>query len=103
MREKWILETKRADFNGLAEKLGISPLAVRCMVNRGVTKPEEMRLYLNGTREDLPDPYRMKGMERAVELIDRAKERGERIAIASDFDCDGIFWGWTAGFTRPTG
>ncbi len=91
MREKWILETKRADFNGLAEKLGISPLAVRCMVNRGVTKPEKMRLYLNGTREDLPDPYRMKGMERAVELIDRAKERGERIAIASDFDCDGIF------------
>ncbi len=91
MREKWILETKRADFDDLAGKLGISPLAVRCMVNRGVMKPEKMRLYLNGTREDLPEPYRMKGMERAVELIARAKERGERIAIASDFDCDGIF------------
>lgn len=36
MREKWIVETKKGDFNGLSAKLKVSPLAVRCLMNRGV-------------------------------------------------------------------
>lgn len=40
---------------------------------------------------DLHDPFLMKGMDEAVREIVKAKEQGRKVAIASDFDCDGIF------------
>lgn len=94
MREKWILETKKGDFEGLSKELGVSPLVVRCMINRGLTEKAEMQQYLHGTLADLHDPFRMKDIDKAVELIGRAREQGTKIAIASDFDCDGIFSGY---------
>lgn len=33
----------------------------------------------------------MKGMDEAVREIVKAREQGRKVAIASDFDCDGIF------------
>ena len=102
MREKWIVETKKGDFNGLSREFGVSPLVVRCMVNRGLTDREEMRQYLYGTLEDLHDPFLMKDMEKAVTLIKEAREKNWKVAIASDFDCDGIFCGYILwkGLTR---
>lgn len=91
MREKWILETKRADFDSLSRELGVSPLVVRCMVNRGIETKEEMYRYLHGTLSDLHNPLQMKGMKEALALLQGAQEKGEKIGIASDFDCDGIF------------
>lgn len=91
MREKWILETKKADFASLACELGVMPPLVRCMVNRGITEKEEMLRYLHGSIKDLYDPFLMTGMEAAVKLVREAAARGEKAAVASDFDCDGIF------------
>lgn len=91
MREKWIVETKKGDFNGLSAKLKVSPLAVRCLMNRGVESEQEMRSFLYGTLDDLHDPFTMKGMNEAVQEIVQAREQGRKVAIASDFDCDGIF------------
>jgi single-stranded-DNA-specific exonuclease len=94
VREKWILETKKADFKSMAEELGIHPIVARCMVNRGLKNVEEMRTYLHADRRDLYDCYRMKDMQTAVQIVQDAGKRGEKIAIASDFDCDGIFSGY---------
>ena len=91
MREKWIVEAKKGDFNGLSAKLKVSPLAVRCLMNRGVESEQEMRSFLYGTLDDLHDPFTMKGMNEAVQEIVQAREQGRKVAIASDFDCDGIF------------
>lgn len=102
MREKWILETRQGDFNGLAEKLQVPPLLIKCMINRGIESEDEMRRFLYGTPEDLHNPLLMKDMNRAVEIVKRAQEQGNKLAIASDFDCDGIFSGYLLwkGFTR---
>ena len=75
-REKWILETKKGDFDGLAGRLGVSPLVVRCMINRGVAEEEDMRRYLQGTVADLHDPLMMKDVEKAVHILIQAKEQG---------------------------
>ena len=91
MRERWIVETKKADFNELGREYGVSPLVIRCMVNRGVVAKEDIDRYLNGTLADLYDPILMKGVPEAVQLLQRAVEGGEKIGVASDFDCDGIF------------
>ncbi len=94
MKEKWIVETKKGDFSGIANELGVSPLLVRCMINRGLETPQEMKRFLQGTLEDLHNPWQMKGMKEAVALLKIAKEDRTKIAIASDFDCDGIFSGF---------
>lgn len=100
--EKWILEMKKGDFNGIAQEYGISPVLARIMVNRGVREKEQIRRYLKGTMEDLYDPRLLLDMDQAVKLLCAAIEKKEKIGIASDFDVDGIFSSmilWTA-FTK---
>ncbi len=89
-KEIWMVQTKRADFNGLAMRLGVSPVAVRVMRNRGLVEEEEMRKYLYGTLDDLYDPRLMKGMEQAVELVARKLKEGKLVRIIGDYDIDGI-------------
>ena len=94
MRERWILETKKGDFDGLARQLGVPPLVVRCMINRGVTGEADMKSYLQGTPADLYDPSQMKDLDKAVHILMQGKKQRKKAAIASDFDCDGIFSGY---------
>ena len=44
-KEIWMVQTKRADFKGLAQNLGVSPVSVRIMRNRGL-ETEEARIAL---------------------------------------------------------
>lgn len=89
-KELWMVQMKRADFSGLAMRLGVSPVAVRVMRNRGLTEEAEMRKYLYGTLDDLYDPRLMKGMEQAAELIARKLKEGKHVRIIGDYDIDGV-------------
>ncbi len=91
--ERWMLQTKRGDFYGLAEQFGLSPVTVRLMVNRGVSTPEQIWKYLYGGRQDEYSPYLLLGAEEAADRLLAAVRRGEKILIASDYDVDGIFSG----------
>ena len=89
-KELWMVQTKRADFSGLAMRLGVSPVAVRVMRNRGLTEEAEMKKYLYGTLDDLYDPRLMKGMEQAAALIVRKLKEGKHVRIIGDYDIDGV-------------
>ena len=93
VEERWMLQTKKADFFGLAERLHLDPVTVRLMVNRGVCDEASMRKYMRGSKEDEYDPAEMKGARLAASMLWEAIGRGEKILIASDFDVDGIFSG----------
>ncbi len=89
MKKRWMLQTKPGDFRGIAERYGISPVTARCMVNRGICGEEEIDTYLKGGLEKLHSPWLFIDMDKAVQIIlDHKTGCG---AIASDFDCDGIF------------
>ncbi|MBQ5951019.1 MAG: single-stranded-DNA-specific exonuclease RecJ [Lachnospiraceae bacterium] len=85
---------KKGDFRAIAAAEGVDPLIGRLMVNRGVTTPEEARVYLRGTAADLNDPHLLKDADTAADLILAALDAGEKIAVASDYDDDGIFSGY---------
>lgn len=89
-KEIWMVQTKRADFNGLAARLGVSPVSVRIMRNRGMETEEEMRRYLYGTVDELYDGGLMKDMGKAVEILLEKLKGGERIRIIGDYDIDGV-------------
>lgn len=68
------------------------PLAVKLMVNRGIEE-KDMRGFLSGSLSDLSDPYLMKDMKKACDIILKAAEHNDTVAIVTDYDCDGIFSG----------
>ncbi len=89
MKKRWILQTKPGDFNAIGKRYGISPITARCMINRGVCGENDIDTYLNGGLEKLQSPWLFQDMEKAVDII--VRNQGKCAAIASDFDCDGIF------------
>lgn len=88
--KKWVVSAKRADFNEIAQKYGISPMLARIIRNRDVVGEEAIAKFLHGTPEDLYEPKRMKDMERAVELLAQTISSGGKIRIVGDYDIDGI-------------
>lgn len=89
--ERWVQLAKRADFNAIAKRYRISPVLARLMVNRNVSEPEAIERYLYGTPDNLYHPKTMKDMLKGAEMIEAYIRSGKGIAIASDFDVDGIF------------
>lgn len=89
-KEIWMLYTKKADFNGLAARLGVSPISVRIMRNRGIETEEGMYRYLYGTPEDMYDGRLMRDMEKAAGLLMEKIRSGKRIRIIGDYDIDGV-------------
>lgn len=89
-KEIWMVQTKRADFSGLSEKLGVSPVSVRIMRNRGMETEDDMRRYLYGTPEDFYSPHLMKNMDAAAALLMEKLMGGRRIRIIGDYDIDGV-------------
>lgn len=87
---KWILQRKSADYAGLSAKLGVDPVIVRLMVNRGLSTYEEMEEYLHPRMDKLPDPHLFADMDLACELLMEAIDEGVKIRVVGDYDVDGI-------------
>ena len=87
---EWRMYTKRADFRALGERLGISPVMARVLVNRGMSTPEAQERYLYGGLNSIPDAKRMKGIREAVSLLQEKLKEKKPIRIISDYDVDGV-------------
>lgn len=87
---KWLLH--QADppvVDRLQRELGISPLLARLLANRGLQQPETAHEFLHPSLRGLHDPLRMAGMREALERIERALARREKILVYGDYDVDG--------------
>lgn len=73
----------------LASEWGVSPLLVKLLINRGV-EADSFSSYLFPSFDHLYEPYRMKGMQEAVERILLAITRKEKLLVWGDFDVDGV-------------
>lgn len=88
--DKWIVETKRADFNGLARKFGVSPVLARIIRNRDVIGEEAMEAYLHPEPRRLLDPGLMTDMDQAADILLKKIDKGSLIRVIGDYDVDGI-------------
>ncbi len=73
----------------LARSLTVSPALAALLVQRGLTQPEAARRFLRPALEELADPFTLKGMADAVELITRVVKSGAGIMVHGDYDVDG--------------
>ena len=88
--EKWFVSMKKADFNGIGKRYGVSPILARLIRNRDMVSDEEIGFYLNGTIADLFDGMLMKDMDKAVEILAEKIREGAPIRVIGDYDIDGV-------------
>lgn len=88
--KKWFLYQKKADFNEIGARYGISPILARILCNRDVQSEEQLRMYLEGTLEDCHDAALLPDIQRAVDILKEKIASGKSIRVIGDYDVDGI-------------
>lgn len=77
----------RASVAALA-RAGLPPLAAEVLCARGLADPAEALAFLSD--QEMPDPFLLRDMDRAVARVRTALDRGEAMAVYGDYDVDGI-------------
>jgi single-stranded-DNA-specific exonuclease len=63
----------------------------KILVNRGLSDPDDLADFLKADfKKDFHDPFLMSGMHKAVERVEQAIKKKERIIVYGDYDVDGI-------------
>lgn len=70
--------------------LGLSPIAAKVLASRGFEDPEEASAFIRIGLESWHDPFLMKDMDKAVDLIQKHIRTNSRIAVYGDYDADGV-------------
>ena len=88
---KWIVREpgNPALVRQLAAELGIDQSLANLLVQRGVQNFSQAKNFFRPQLESLHDPFLMRGMDMAVERLDRALRFEEKILIYGDYDVDG--------------
>ena len=73
----------------LGDKLSISPILARLLIRRGITTESAAKRFFRPQSSDLINPFLMKDMDLAVDRLNDAIGRKERILIYGDYDVDG--------------
>jgi single-stranded-DNA-specific exonuclease len=73
----------------------MDPLLVQVLYNRGLHDPHEVQFFLGGqelagSSSSVDNPFALRDMDRAVDVLIRAIKRRDPIAIYGDFDADGV-------------
>ncbi len=91
MFKSWIIKNAdQSHVDELAQKLDIHPVLARLLINREILDPIQAKQFLNADAGSLHDPFLMKGMKKAVERIEMARSKKERVLVFGDYDVDGV-------------
>jgi single-stranded-DNA-specific exonuclease len=91
MKFTWTIAAARRELcRNLADTLEISPLLAQCLLNRGLSGPEDSSRFLQPRLKNLADPFLIPNMAAAVDRLLVARQRGELLVIFGDYDVDGV-------------
>lgn len=93
MHFKWnynpLTEEQKRTAGELAEKIGMNPILTQLLVERGITTESAAKRFFRPQLADLINPFLMKDMDIAVDRLNDAMGRKERILVYGDYDVDG--------------
>ena len=69
---------------------GLPPVIARLLAGRGIDTDRKLREFLHPSHPLPHDPFRLSGMEAAVQRLHRAVQSRETAGVFGDFDVDGI-------------
>lgn len=88
---RWTLrpKPKPAQVEALSKQLGVSEAIAALLLQRDIDSFDKAKHFFRPSLDDLHDPYLMKDMHAAVDRIQQAIARDERILVYGDYDVDG--------------
>jgi len=89
MQWKFKPEPSKEIVQHLQEVLNIPPIIARLLAQRGIKTYEDARVFFRPSIADLIDPFLMKDMDKAIDRIEQAIQKKEKILIYGDYDVDG--------------
>lgn len=93
MNYKWNYEaptpTEAAAQAALAREVGIHPALGKLLFDRGITTAQQARHFFRPQLTELHNPFTMNDMQVAVDRLNLAMGRKERIMVYGDYDVDG--------------
>ncbi len=91
MTKRLIIKPKGDDtvIKHLSEVLSINSHLSNLLAQRGIKTFDEAQSFFRPSLTDLHDPFLMADMSKAVERLDAAIKKGEKILIYGDYDVDG--------------
>lgn len=91
MNKKWECYNVSEDLlHDFMQKFKLNEILARVLINKNITKKEDIDLFMNPTRKDFHDPFLMPDMEITVDRVLKAIRNKEKIIIYGDYDADGI-------------
>lgn len=69
VKERWMVKNRSADFASICTKFGVSGVAARLMVNRGLTEEGEIEAYLHPSLSSLHPAVLLKDAEKAADIL----------------------------------
>lgn len=93
MENRWILKRTKIDIQQMAEELHIKQATACVLVNRGIATRRQAYTFLEADKAELYNilgEKAMKDAEKALQIIDNAVEKKQKIAIYGDYDVDGV-------------
>lgn len=92
MTLQWIVaeQPDKEKVDVLIEEFKVPKLIASVLINRGIETLDEARHFFRPDWDDLYDPFLISDMTKAVDRVEKALEKGERIFIYGDYDVDGI-------------
>ncbi len=73
----------------LQQQLNVDAIIAKLLVQRNIFTFEEAKDFFRPDLKQLHDPFLMKGMDVAIERINTAIEKNEKVLIYGDYDVDG--------------
>ena len=70
-------------------KIGVNPVIASLLIKRGITTESAAKRFFRPQLADLINPFLMKDMDLAVDRLNDAMGRKERILVYGDYDVDG--------------
>jgi single-stranded-DNA-specific exonuclease len=91
MEKRWVLKPQgnKDLIRHLSKVLNINENLANLLAQRGVANYDQAKAYFRPQLEHLHDPFLMKDMHLAVERIEQALKKGEKILVYGDYDVDG--------------
>ena len=82
-------KTSQLAIDELSKAINVNPTLANMLINRGVESFEQAKSYFRPSLVMLHDPFLMKDMSEAVNRIQEAIEKGQKIMVYGDYDVDG--------------
>lgn len=86
----WFIYNKKDNYLNNLKHDNISKLEALILANRDIVDDQTVEMFLNPSLEKMHDPFLLKDMDKAVDLIIETMKNGGEIRIFGDYDQDGI-------------